>query len=68
MVQFVFFGFIIRSFDKEGDVIIFLYSRVLLLTDFKSPGLIQGELRLFSSFPLMVSNGKQHCRFSSIHL
>ena len=47
----------------------FLHNLFFLLIDLKSPGVIQGELQLFSSLPLMTFKGKlRHCRLSSIHL
>ena len=48
-----------RSLDNEGDLMNFLYNLFFLLIDFKSPGVIQGELQLFSSLPLMTFKGKQ---------
>ena len=37
----------------------FLHNLFFLLIDLKSPGVIQGELQLFSSLPLMTFKGKQ---------
>ena len=37
----------------------FLYNLFFFLIDFKSPRVIQGELQLFSSLPLMTFEGKQ---------
>ena len=37
----------------------FLHNLFFLLIDLKRPGVIQGELRLFSSLPLMTFKGKQ---------
>ena len=51
--------FYFRSLDNEGDLMNFLYNLFFLLIDFKSPGVIQGELQLFSSLPLMTFKGKQ---------
>ena len=40
----------------------FLYNLFFFLIDFKSPGVIQGELQLFSSLALMTFKGKQAYR------
>ena len=59
-VPFKWFSLFLKvSLDNEGDLMNFLHNLFFLLIDLKRPGVIQGELQLFSSLPLMTFKGKQ---------